>query len=314
MEHHTRDILSVAMATEIEHGRGSPNGGVYVSLAHLPKNLIDNLRNVIPPAWCYEYGGLDMDNYFPDLSTTALEVCPGCHYFNGGIKINENCETNINGLFAAGEVTGGVQGGNRLSGNSFTEIFVFGHRAGLKAAAHAKSIGRTDPDQTQLEKNKGRVMKPFHNNGSVNSIDLRKKIQTLARSKVGVIRNGKVLEEALKELKEIQSQIPEIGLRNKGLIYNREWMRALELESMATTLEFIIRASLERKESRASLYRRDYPLTDNNDWCKIVAIEKKDGSMMVEHEPVMITSLEPPKGIYEYGLSGEGERIDGQEH
>jgi len=80
---------------------------------------------------------------------------------------------------------------------------------------------------------------------------------------------------------------------------------------MATTLEFIIRASLERKESRAALYKRDYPRTDNNKWLKIVAIEKRDGSMITEHEPVVITKIKPPEGIYEYGFLGERERIDG---
>ena len=311
MEHSTRDILSIAMGMEVEQGRGSPNGGIYVSLSHLPKNLIDNLRNVLPPDYVYKYGGFNMEDYLPDLSTTAIEACPGCHFFNGGIKINENCETNIKGLFAAGEVSGGVHGGNRLSGNAFTEILVFGHRAGLKAAAFAESMKHTQIDKTQVEELKERVMKPFGSKGTVSSIDLRKKLQNLAWSKVGVIREEKVLEQALIDLKEIQEQIPEIGLVNKSPIYNREWMRALELESMATTLEFIIRASLERKESRAALYKRDYPRTDNNKWLKIVAIEKRDGSMITEHEPVVITKIKPPEGIYEYGFLGERERIDG---
>lgn len=310
MEHSTRDILSVAIMTEVEQGRGSPNGGVYVSLAHLPTNLVDNIRDVIPSKWVYKYGGFDMERILPDLSTTALEACPGCHYFNGGIKIDENCETNINGLFAAGEVTGGVHGGNRISGNACTEIFVFGHRAGLKAAEHAKDTVFLEPDQSQVDMYKERVLRPLISNGSIRVTDLRKRLQDLASSKVGVIREGKILEQALEELQEIREQIPEITIKNKSLIYNREWARALELESMTYTLEFIARSSLERKESRASLYRKDFPTTDNNEWCKGVSIEKRDGGMKLVLEPVRITTMEPPRGIYRYGFLEEKEKID----
>jgi succinate dehydrogenase/fumarate reductase flavoprotein subunit len=157
---------------------------------------------------------------------------------------------------------------------------------------------------------KERVLRPLISNGSIRVTDLRKRLQDLASSKVGVIREGKILEQALEELQEIREQIPEITIKNKSLIYNREWARALELESMTYTLEFIARSSLERKESRASLYRKDFPTTDNNEWCKGVSIEKRDGGMKLVLEPVRITTMEPPRGIYRYGFLEEKEKID----
>lgn len=301
MEHSTRDVLSVAMASEIKEGRGSPNGGVYVSLSHLPKNLIENLGNVLPPSWYLEYGGLKMKDYIPNLSTTALEVCPGCHYFNGGVKIGGNCDTNVGGLFAAGEVTGGVQGANRLSGNSFTEIFVFGKRVGASAASYSKQIRLFDVDNEDVNELKDRIMKPFIRRGSENPFKLRKELQSLALMKVGVIRDKPGLMEALTQLKEIRSRVREIGLKNRSPIYNREWICSLELENMALILEFVITGSLLREESRGSLYRRDFPKTDNDHWLNVVTIKKKEQNIKSYLEPITTTKVYPPVGVYEYG-------------
>lgn len=301
MEHSTRDILSVAMASEIEEGRGSPNGGIYVSLSHLPKNLIENLGNILPRSWYTEYGGLRMGDYVPDLFSTAIEACPGCHYFNGGVKIGTDCDTDVPGLFAAGEVTGGVQGANRLSGNSFAEIFVFGKRAGVSAARYSKQARLVDKEPAEVNEFKHKILEPLMRNGTENPFKLRKDLQLLAIKNAGVIRNKGTLIEALETLREIKAQMTQIGLRNRSPAYNREWICSLELENMASILEFVIRGSLAREESRGSLYRRDFPRTDNDNWLKVVTIHRKGQEITIGHQPIIQSKMTPPKGIYEYG-------------
>ena len=116
LEHTTRDICSVAMMLEVRAGRGSEHGGVYVSFSHIPKTIIDawESRGIFPEEYLH-YGGFDIKKYVPQLwEGGAIESIPACHFWNGGIRINERCETNLVGLFASGEVTGGVHGANRL--------------------------------------------------------------------------------------------------------------------------------------------------------------------------------------------------------
>ena len=298
----TRDILSVAMMTEILAGRGSPHGGVYVSLKHLPDDLIENLEKWVPPEFYMFYGGFKMKDYLPDLRKESVESVPASHFFNGGVKINERCETNIPGLFAAGEVTGGVHGANRLSGNAFTEMVVWGHRSGRFAAEYAKRSGEVSIDADQVEKLRKRTFDPLERKGSLSQADLRKRLQQVAWEKAGVIRDGESLEKALSEfLRMREEELPEVGVRVKEPVFNREWVQVIELENMLSIMEMVCRTSLNRKESRGALYRRDYPDTDNINWLKNQVVSQKEGKMAIRIEPVVVTKIEPPKKILKYG-------------
>lgn len=298
----TRDIASVAMMTEILMGRGSPHGGVYVSLKHLPDNLVDSLEKWMPPEFLFFYGGFQMKDYLPDLKKEAVESVPASHFFNGGIRINERCETNLPGLFAAGEVTGGVHGANRLSGNAFTEMVLWGHRSGRFAAQSAKGSGAVEVDKTQLERSKEKILAPLERKGKGSQAELRKRLQQVAWEKAGVIRDAASLEAALAEfLRMKDGDLPQVGVRGKERIFNREWMQVLELENMLLTMEMVCRASLTRKESRGALYRRDYPDTDNINWLKNQIVSQKDGRMEIRSEPVVVTKIEPPRKILKYG-------------
>lgn len=301
MEHSTRDILSVAMMTEILEGRGSPHGGVYVSLKHLPDNLIRELDKALPKEFYIRYGGFDMKQFLPDLTKEAIEASPASHFFNGGVRIDFQCGTSIPGLFAGGETTGGVHGGNRLSGNAFTEMVVWGHRAGHYAAKFAKKNGSPEPDEKKINELSQRIMKPMISKKGISPVQLIKKIQKLSWEKLGVIREGSILNAALEEIGQLQKEYDEINVSSKNRVLNKEWIQALQIENMLLTMEMIARASLFRKESRAALYRKDFPMMDNDNWLKNIIVKNADGKISLNPQPVVITKLQPPKGIHPYG-------------
>jgi succinate dehydrogenase/fumarate reductase flavoprotein subunit len=302
MEWTTRDIASVAMMNEILSGRGSKHGGVYVSLKHLPDNLIDYIEEWMPPEFYLFYGGFKMKDYLPDLKKEAIESVPASHFFNGGVRINEECATNLAGLFAAGESTGGVHGANRLSGNAFTEMILWGHRSGRFAAEYAKGTGEISIDLDQLEAKRLEAFAPLERDDGLPQVEVRKKLQQVAWEKVGVIRDKTSLDEALIEFNRMREEdLPRVCVKNKDRIYNREWIQVLELNSMLTILEMVCRTSLNRTESRGALYRRDYPETDNVNWLKNQIVKKTDEGMQIWSEPVVITKLDPPKKMMKYG-------------
>lgn len=298
----TRDIASVAMMTEILAGRGSPHGGVYVSLKHLPDNLIDHLEEWMPPEFYMFYGGFNMKDYLPDLKREAIESVPASHFFNGGLRINERCETSLPGLFGAGEVTGGVHGANRLSGNAFTEMILWGHRAGRFAADFAKRRDEVSIDRNQLEETRHRTFAPLERKGGISSVDLRKRLQQTAWEKAGVIRDGKGMESALAEFVRMrEEELPQVSVRAKERVFNREWLQTLELENMLFVMEMVCRTSINRTESRGALYRRDHPDTDNINWLKNQIVSKQEDGMNIRSEGIVVTRIDPPKKILKYG-------------
>jgi len=297
----TRDVASVAMAIEILEGRGSPHGGVFVSLKHLPDNLIDYAAEWEIWYKDFKYGNFDLKKFLPDIKRHAMEAAPGSHFTNGGIKINEKCETNVRGLYAAGEVTGGVHGANRLSGNAFTEFIVFGHRAGRFAAEYAKNASFIDIDSNQLESARRNIILPLEREEGISPIKLKQRIQKLAWEKLGPVRTGNGLVEAIKEIKEMQNQAQRLCTTCKDTVYNREWVEALQVKNMLLLLEIIARAAIMRTESRGAHYRRDFPNMDNVNWLKNIVIKQVAGEMHLETRPIVITKLIPPKGMFPYG-------------
>lgn len=302
MELTTRDIASIAIMSEVLEGRGSPHGGVYASVKHLPDNLIEYYKE-----WGlyknFKWGTLDYKEFIPDLHKDAMEVIVAAHFTNGGIRINEYCETNIPGLFACGEVTGGLHGANRLSGNAFSEFLVWGTRAGAAAAEYALNSKVVTVDVNQVEKLRKRVYLPLERKEGLSPITLKKEIKKLAWNKVGVVRNRDLLEDAINEIERIKKQvIPQICLTNKEMIFNREWVDALEAESMINGLEMHARAALMRKESRGAHYRTDYPSTDNKNWFMNIIVKLVDTEMQLTTRPVIVPRMKPPDEIMPYWI------------
>ena len=292
MEKATRDISSVGMMMEIREGRGSPHGGVYASAAHLPHEIMDFTAEQIKFVRNYTYGGFDLIEFGLDPRKVAYEVGPASHYWNGGIKVNGKSETNVPGLYAAGEVQGGTMGANRLSGNALTECLVFGALSGIAASDYAKGAPPPEIDESQVTQYYDRIHAPLQRKDGVDVYEMRKKMQEVAWKYIGPIREESGLNACIAEVENLKKEsLPNLACKNKGKIYNREWLTALENVPLLLTMEIVARASLERKESRGAMYRVDYPGTDNRDWLKNVIVKNIDGKVSLEAKPVVTSGL-----------------------
>lgn len=295
MEQSTRDLIAVAIMTEILENRGfEDEGGGYIlcSFKHLPDEVITENQA--------------LHSFYEDKRFIRRIVKEGgvkcylaCHFYCGGLRISERCETSLPGLLAAGEVCGGIHGANRLSGNAMTGLLVTGKIAGKEAAKFICQRGLPKVERAHYADCVRKIRRPYDRYGSgggPSAIELRKRIQRIAGIWVGVVRDQEMLERAIAELGEIRKEISAIVLRNNQKKYNREWLEALQVENMAVTLEMIARAALARKESRGAHYRRDFPKADDRDWLKNITVKQgRNGEMMVSTAPVKMTKLSPEK-------------------
>ena len=303
MERTTRDILSVGIWTEIMEGRGGPHGGVFVSLRHLPENLIDYIMEWLPPKYLKRYGGFDMKNFLPDLKRFAIESVPACHFFNGGIRIDRDCHTNLPGLYAAGEVAAGIHGSNRLSGNAFTDMIVWGHRAATAIARDARGgLPGLEPDPRQVDELRDRLLATFDRPKGENIQQLREQVMDLAWQKAGIVRQKQQLLEARTGVRELRQRTAQVALSCRERIYNKEWIRALELENMLDNLECIVESALAREESRGAHYRKDFPQTEHGTWTVNQILVKSGRELQIRKERPVITRLEPPAEVQKYGI------------
>ncbi len=256
----TRDILTRIIMEEIAGGRGIEDGVVF-DLTAMPEE---------------DAGKLYRRGYLPKFS-----VAPTAHFFMGGIGINEDGETGIDGLCAAGEVCGGIHGANRLGGNAITDILVFGAIAGDRAATRASKIGRIPVPQREIAAGLERMSELASGHGQGNLEELQQSLKRTMWDKVGVIRNGKSLEDAQREIVALREQ-----LKRVSLIGSRHLHQALKLANMLTVSEMVCRAALTRTESRGAHYRTDYPEEDNQQWLKTIEISCQNGEMALRVVPV----------------------------
>lgn len=303
MEKTTRDILSIAIMTEVLEGRGSAYGGVYMSLAHLPHNLVDyflewfSQRGSVGPNWKYQ--GFNFSELMERVKKGyAMEVGPACHFFMGGIRINEKCETSLPGLFAIGEVAGGTHGANRLSGNACTQILVQGARGGENAARYAaRHEGHLDLDRSQIEKIEQRLLRYLKEDGGLRPIKARKELQKVAWEKAGIIREGSSLQAVLEWLGDFKmNSIPQLATGATERQYNREWMEAIQIESLVVILEAIAKSALLREESRGAHYRRDFKKM-SNDWFRNIIVRNDHGEMIAHTRPIVMTRWKTEDGL-----------------
>ncbi len=292
MEHSTRDILSLGIMTEILEGRGGPQGGVYYSLAHLPRNLVADFarwgaKPFLRPNW--HAHGFDFSSMVEDMMQGgAIEVVPAAHFFMGGLRVSELCETTLPGLYAAGEVVGGVHGANRLSGTAFSQMVVLGQRAGHFAARRALSLATWPaPEAGQLAWLEERLLHPLRVRGEVNPYEVKRKLQEMAWRQVGVIREGSSLKATLHELDRIKrEELAHLASRARESRYNLEWLECLQVENMLLVLELMTRSALLRQESRGAHFRKDFPEMDNRHWLSNTVASRTGEDMTVSVEPV----------------------------
>jgi len=216
-----------------------------------------------------------------------MEVGPTCHYIMGGIRVNaDTSATCVPGLFAAGEVAGGMHGANRLGGNSLSDLIVFGRRAGLHAAEYAKSLkGTLTVDVGQVEGAAREALAAFESTGNENPYTIHADLQECMQSLVGIIRNAGELRKALDEIAVLKQRLGRVRVGG-GRDFNPAWHLALDLYSMLSVSEAVTLGALERKESRGGHTRDDYPFADDHFGKVNVVIRRKGGAFSVAQEPL----------------------------
>ena len=251
MELSTRDVVARANYTEVTEGRGSPHGGVYLDITHLGYN---GIMKKLPTMYEQFKNLADID-----ISQEPMEVFPTIHYVMGGIKVDaETCETNVPGLFAAGECSGGLHGANRLGGNSLSDLLVFGRRAGEGATEYVKSNGySTEIDSSQIDTEKQRVLEPLERQDGENPYELQQQVQEAMMEHANLMRNEDSLQEGLEKILEVKERVPNVKAQGSTL-FNPGWHASQDIRYLTQISEIILRAALERKERRGAQWRLDY--------------------------------------------------------
>ena len=288
-----RDIVARAIRTEIDEGRGFEGGYVHLELMHLgAKKINERLPGIRQIA-------MDFANIDPVKEPIPIQ--PGQHYSMGGIASNSNCETTIPGFYACGECSSiSVHGANRLGGNSLLETLVFGKIAGENAAGYAAAVGfgdaKTMDRESGAEKERIRELldrdngEPFH--------IIRDELKTVLDEKAGVYRDENNLESALGKVRELENRFRNVYVRNKSTSFNQELVNVMELEGMLDIAICTCKGALDRRESRGSHFRTDYPVRDDENWLKHTLFTFTPKGPLVEYKPVSITMYQPKKREY----------------
>jgi succinate dehydrogenase / fumarate reductase flavoprotein subunit len=275
-----RDEVARAINSEVKAGRGSPHGGVFLDIC--TRRPADYIRKRLPSMYHQfkELAGVD-------ITSEPMEVGPTCHYVMGGVRVEaDTTQSTVKGLFAAGEVAGGMHGSNRLGGNSLSDLLVFGRRAGLHAALYVKNFaGALAVDSGQVEQATRQMLAPFERTGGENPYAIQSDLQETMQTLVGIIRNEAELKEAIKRLEQLKERATKVRVDGHRQ-YNPGWHTALDLESLLTVAECSALAALERKESRGGHTRDDHPYTDDT-WGKVnVVLRLTNGRIQVSREPL----------------------------
>jgi succinate dehydrogenase / fumarate reductase, flavoprotein subunit len=258
-----RDEVARAINAELKAGRGSPHGGVYLDVSsRLPAEVI---RRKLPSM---HHQFMELANV--DITKEPMEVGPTCHYMMGGVEVHPETQAAlVPGLFAVGEVAGGMHGSNRLGGNSLSDLLVFGKRAGDSAASYVDSLPAarpsiSDADVTRAESG---ALAPFHTEGGENPYSIHAELQQTMNDLVGIIRRADQLEQALHKLAELKGRVAKVSVEGHRQ-FNPGWHLALDLRNMLVVAECVTKAALERTESRGGHTRDDHPGMDP-EWRKV---------------------------------------------
>jgi len=288
-----RDEVARAINSEVKAGRGSPHGGVFLDVSTRLKPEV--IKKRLPSMWHQFKELADVD-----ITKQAMEVGPTCHYVMGGIQVEPDtgAATGVPGLFAAGEVAGGMHGSNRLGGNSLSDLLVFGRRAGVGASAYVKSLSAKPKVSEQvIEKALNAALAPFNGNSGENPYTVHQELQQVMNDLVGIIRDGSEMRDAITKLEGLKKRAKNVTVQGERQ-FNPGWHLSLDLENMLLVSESIAKSALVREESRGGHTRNDFPTMDKN-WRPKHVINSWNGSSVetkIESIPPMPKEL---AGLFE---------------
>jgi succinate dehydrogenase flavoprotein subunit len=277
-----RDEVARAINNEVKEGRGTPHGGIFLDIAS--RRSADYIQKRLPSMYHQFKELADVD-----ITKEPMEIGPTCHYVMGGVEVDPDTGAaygSVRGLFAAGEVSGGMHGSNRLGGNSLSDLLVFGKRSGEYAAAYVDELGsRPAVSSADVEAAVELALAPLSRDTGESPYTLQQDLQAVMGDLVGIIRRRSELEESIVKLAELRERVAKVSASG-GRRYNPGWHLALDLRNMLVVSECTARAALEREESRGGHTREDFPAMQPR-WRAVNLVCALDGDkIQLEHKPV----------------------------
>ena len=287
-ERATRDIVSRAIYEEMRQGRTSPYGGVYISMAHLGPDIVkQKFQGMVKR--CADSGF--------DLAAGLVEVVPTAHYLMGGVVVDVDTRTSLQGLYVAGEDAGGAHGSNRLGGNGVANSTVYGGIAGDVMGADALKMGALhDPDETVLEEELTRALIPFSARPG-NVQEFRTRLMNIMWDDVGVMRDAASIRRGIEKIAALKDEMETVGVAADNLAFNLSWHDWLNLQSLIDTSEVIAKAGLSRENSRGAHFREDFPDAGPFEQSYFTVAKSGDNGIEVSREAVKFTIVKPGESL-----------------
>jgi len=293
-----RDEVARAINSEVKAGRGSPHGGVYLDVSK--RLTAEVIKKRLPSMWhqFYELAGVD-------ITKEAMEVGPTCHYVMGGVEVDPDtaAAVGVPGLFAAGEVAGGMHGSNRLGGNSLSDLLVFGRRAGVGASEYVKHNQPVKVSESTLKLAAEKIAAPFKRSGGENPYTLHQELQEITHNLVGIIRTKIELADAISRIEDIRKRIENVSVAGDRL-FNPGFHLSFDLDNMLLVAESTAKSAIVREESRGGHTRDDFPKMDPK-WRTLNNIASFNGKeVVVKQQPLPVM----PKELFELFDASELEK------
>ncbi len=288
----SRDVVSRAEQTEINEGRGFPDGTVALDITVVPRKRIhEALREIVNVG--RDFAGVD-------ITKEPIHIKPGNHYVMGGVKTDVDGQTSIPGLYAAGEVACvSVHGGNRLGANSLLDTLIFGGRSGRHAAERAKLMAHPVVSRWALEDEEGKVRELVGRERTGRRVsEIKAELGKTMDKYAAVFRDEDGLTQALDIVRRLKEEAKTVAIDDKGNVFNQDLYSALELGYMLDNAECAVVGALERKESRGAQFRTDYPERNDDEWLKHIDLTYTDDGPEISYSEVTITQWQPEARTY----------------
>jgi len=293
MELASRDVVSRAEQTEIDEGRGFPDGTVALDITVVPRKRIhEALREIVNVG--RDFAGVD-------ITREPIHIKPGNHYVMGGVKTDVHGQTDVPGLYAAGECACiSVHGGNRLGANSLLDTLIFGRRSGQHAAASGRGMGIPEPAEADLARERKTIAAIVSRERTGRRVsELKAEMGAVMDKDCSVFRDEKRLKGALEVIKRLQEEVGTVAVDDKGAVFNQDVLGVLELQFMLDNAECTLVGAIEREESRGAQFRTDYPERDDEEWLKHIDLSENGRDVPeVSFSPVTMTQWEPEERKY----------------